>query len=80
MTEPSNVAHRPRLVIVGAGFGGLTAAKSLADAPIDITVIDQHNHHLFQPLLYQVATGSFAQAEPSAKEVERRAKLAREAT
>jgi NADH:ubiquinone reductase (H+-translocating) len=63
MTERSNVAHRPRLVIVGAGFGGLTAAKSLADAPIDITVIDQHNHHLFQPLLYQVATAALSPAD-----------------
>ncbi len=63
MTERPNVAHRPRLVIVGAGFGGLTAAKSLADAPIDITVIDQHNHHLFQPLLYQVATAALSPAD-----------------
>jgi NADH dehydrogenase len=44
------------VVIVGAGFGGLAAAKALADAPVDVTVVDQRNHHTFQPLLYQVAT------------------------
>lgn len=47
---------RSRVVIVGAGFGGIAAAKALADAPVDVTIIDRHNHHLFQPLLYQVAT------------------------
>ncbi len=50
-------AHR-RLIIIGGGFGGLYAARSLADAPIDITLIDRRNHHLFQPLLYQVATAA----------------------
>ncbi|MEZ5320597.1 MAG: NAD(P)/FAD-dependent oxidoreductase [Microthrixaceae bacterium] len=49
-------AHRHRVVVVGAGFGGLTAAKGLADAPVDVTVVDARNHHTFQPLLYQVAT------------------------
>jgi len=48
--------RRPRIVIVGAGFGGLFAAKSLSGLPADIIVIDRHNYHLFQPLLYQVAT------------------------
>ena len=47
---------RPHVVIVGAGFGGLAAAKALADADVDVTVVDQRNHHTFQPLLYQVAT------------------------
>jgi NADH dehydrogenase len=47
---------RPRVVIVGAGFGGLFAAQALAHAPVDITIVDRHNYHLFQPLLYQVAT------------------------
>ncbi len=47
---------KQRVVIVGAGFGGLAAAKSLADANVEITIIDRSNHHLFQPLLYQVAT------------------------
>ena len=53
----------PRIVIVGAGFGGLSAAKALAGKPFDVTVIDQHNYHLFQPLLYQVATASLSPAE-----------------
>ena len=54
---------RHRIVIVGAGFGGLQAAKQLRGAPADITIIDQRNHHLFQPLLYQVATASLTPAE-----------------
>jgi len=54
---------RPRVVIVGAGFGGLAAAKALAKAPVDLTIIDRHNYHLFQPLLYQVATASLSPAE-----------------
>jgi len=45
-----------RVVIVGAGFGGLAAARALADTPVEVTVVDQRNHHTFQPLLYQVAT------------------------
>ena len=53
----------PRIVIVGAGFAGLSAAKALAGKPFDVTVIDQHNYHLFQPLLYQVATASLSPAE-----------------
>lgn len=48
--------HRHRVVVVGAGFGGLAAVKGLAGAPVDVTVIDARNHHTFQPLLYQVAT------------------------
>ena len=51
---------RPRVVIVGAGFGGLTAARTLAGAPVAVTVVDRRNHHLFQPLLYQVATASLS--------------------
>lgn len=47
---------RPRIVIVGAGFGGLFAARALAKTAADITIVDRHNYHLFQPLLYQVAT------------------------
>jgi len=47
---------RPRVLIVGAGFGGLAAARALASAPVDLTVVDRRNFHLFQPLLYQVAT------------------------
>jgi NADH dehydrogenase len=52
-----------RVVIVGAGFGGLSAAKALARAPFDVTLIDQHNYHLFQPLLYQVATAGLSPAD-----------------
>jgi len=51
---------RPRVVIIGAGFGGLSAAKQLARAPFDVTVVDRHNYHLFQPLLYQVATAGLS--------------------
>lgn len=50
------MASVPKVVIVGAGFGGLAAAKALAGAPVEVTVVDQRNHHTFQPLLYQVAT------------------------
>lgn len=57
------MAERLRIVIVGAGFGGLSAAKELAGAPVDVTLIDQKNHHLFQPLLYQVATAALTPAE-----------------
>ena len=56
-------SDRPRVVIVGAGFGGLEAARKLARAPVDITVIDRHNYHLFQPLLYQVATAALSPAD-----------------
>ena len=48
-------ARRRRVVIVGGGFGGLAAAQRLSDAEVDVTLIDRRNHHLFQPLLYQVA-------------------------
>ncbi|HEV7489536.1 MAG TPA: FAD-dependent oxidoreductase, partial [Rhodanobacteraceae bacterium] len=46
----------PHVLILGGGFGGLWAARSLAHSPVCITVVDRSNHHLFQPLLYQVAT------------------------
>lgn len=49
---------RPRIVIVGGGFGGLSAARALRRAPVEVTLIDRQNHHLFQPLLYQVATAA----------------------
>jgi len=55
--------HRHRVVLVGAGFGGLYAALALKRAPIDLTVIDRRNFHLFQPLLYQVATGGLSPGE-----------------
>ncbi|MCC7037267.1 MAG: NAD(P)/FAD-dependent oxidoreductase [Alphaproteobacteria bacterium] len=53
----------PRVVIIGAGFGGLAAVQALAGAAADITVIDRHNYHLFQPLLYQVATAALSPAD-----------------
>jgi NADH dehydrogenase len=56
-------AARPRVVIVGAGFGGLEAARALARAPVEVMVIDARNHHTFQPLLYQVATAALSPAE-----------------
>jgi NADH:ubiquinone reductase (H+-translocating) len=51
---------RPRVVILGGGFGGLSAARALARVAVDVTLIDRHNYHLFQPLLYQVATAALA--------------------
>ncbi len=64
--KPMDVASLPRparIVIVGAGFGGLTAAMRLARADAEVTVIDRRNHHLFQPLLYQVATAALSPAD-----------------
>lgn len=58
--------RRPRVVIVGAGFGGLSAAKALAKAPVDVVLVDKRNYHLFQPLLYQVATAGLSPAEIAA--------------
>jgi len=58
--------RRPRIVIIGAGFGGLTAAMGLKRADADVTVIDRRNHHLFQPLLYQVATAALSPADIAA--------------
>src|SRR5437868_13902796 len=53
----------PRIVIVGAGFGGLNAARSLARDKVQITIVDRKNHHTFQPLLYQVATAALSPGE-----------------
>ena len=55
--------QRPKVVIVGAGFGGLEAAKTLSRAAVDVTVLDRQNHHCFQPLLYQVATAALSPAD-----------------
>jgi NADH dehydrogenase len=60
------MVDRKRVVILGGGFGGLNAAKSLKHAPVEVTVIDRRNYHLFQPLLYQVATGSLSPGEIAA--------------
>jgi NADH dehydrogenase len=62
-TEQTRPAASHRVVIVGAGFGGLEAAHRLKGAPVSITLLDRRNHHLFQPLLYQVATASLATSE-----------------
>jgi NADH dehydrogenase len=60
------MAERHRVVILGGGFGGLYAAQALKHAPVDVTLIDKRNFHLFQPLLYQVATGSLSPGEIAA--------------
>src|ERR1700750_2971855 len=62
MPEP-HVPTRPRIVVGGAGFGGLTPARALARADADVLVIDRTNHHLFQPLLYQTATAALAPSD-----------------
>ena len=68
----TTAAHR--VVVIGSGFGGLFATKALRRAPVDVTVIDRTSHHLFQPLLYQVATGILSEGEiaPATREVLRR--------
>src|SRR5215469_6942982 len=53
----------PHVVVIGCGFAGLTAAKALAKLPVQLTLIDRRNHHLFQPLLYQVATAGLSPAD-----------------
>jgi NADH dehydrogenase len=58
-------SQRPRVVIVGGGFGGLAAAKALGKAPVEVLLIDRTNHHVFQPLLYQVATSVLAPSQMS---------------
>src|SRR5690242_21595744 len=57
---------RPRVAIIGCGFGGLWAAKALRRAPVDVTLVDRTNHHLFSPLLYQVATAGLSAPSISA--------------
>jgi NADH dehydrogenase len=63
MHRPTKINGKPRVVIVGGGFAGLNAAKELADAPVRVTLIDRRNHHLFAPLLYQVATAQLSPAD-----------------
>ena len=64
--NPAAASRRPRIVIVGAGFGGLSAATRLARVDAEVTVIDRRNYHLFQPLLYQVATAALSPADIAA--------------
>jgi NADH:ubiquinone reductase (H+-translocating) len=59
----TGTAQRPQVVVVGGGFGGLEATKALANAAVDVTLVDAQNHHCFQPLLYQVATASLSPAD-----------------
>jgi NADH:ubiquinone reductase (H+-translocating) len=81
MQTHSSILTGPRhhVVIVGAGFGGLFAAKALRGADVDVTVIDRTNHHLFQPLLYQLATGILAEGDiaPPTRDILRRQRNAR---
>jgi NADH dehydrogenase len=70
VTRPAGGGAAPRIVVIGAGFGGLEVARALGRADIGVTIIDRHNHHLFQPLLYQVATAALSApdiAEPIRK-------------
>src|SRR3954467_12429800 len=64
-TDPimTSALKPPRVVIVGAGFGGLAAARRLAGRQVDVTMVDRRNHHVFQPLLYQVATAALSPAD-----------------
>ncbi len=57
------MANKPKVVIIGGGFGGLQAAKALADKPVEVALVDRKNHHTFQPLLYQVATAVLSPGE-----------------
>ena len=60
MSNGNAVPTTPHLVVLGGGFGGLWATRGLASAPVRITLVDRTNHHLFQPLLYQVATAGLS--------------------
>ena len=66
MSPEAGGSARRRVVIIGAGFGGLAAARKLRHAEVDVTVVDRHNHHLFQPLLYQAAAGGLSPSDCAA--------------
>src|SRR5262245_6747567 len=63
---PRDRGARLHVVIVGGGFGGLNAARGLSALPVDVTLVDKRNFHLFQPLLYQVATGALSTGDIAA--------------
>ena len=79
MSTSTSSAPRHRVVVIGSGFGGLFATKALRRADVDVTVIDRTSHHLFQPLLYQVATGILSEGEiaPPTRDILRRQQNAR---
>jgi NADH:ubiquinone reductase (H+-translocating) len=66
LNRPTEPAPKPRIVIIGAGFGGLAVVRGLHNADAEVTLIDRQNHHLFQPLLYQVATAALSPADIAA--------------
>jgi NADH:ubiquinone reductase (H+-translocating) len=78
----ASVPPRHRVVIVGCGFAGLFATQALRRADVDVTVIDRNNHHLFQPLLYQMATGILAEGDiaPPIRDILRHQRRVRTAT
>src|SRR6185312_1444795 len=63
MAQANSAGRRPRVVVIGAGFGGINAAMELGKLPVDVTVVDKKNHHTFQPLLYQVALAVLSPGE-----------------
>jgi NADH dehydrogenase len=65
LTASASAARRPHVIVVGAGFAGLNVVRGLRREPVDVTLIDRHNYHLFQPLLYQVATAALEPADIS---------------
>jgi NADH:ubiquinone reductase (H+-translocating) len=73
MSDPNaQPQDRPRVVVIGGGFGGLQAVKALRDVAVDITLVDRRNFHLFQPLVYQVATGALSRRRSAGSSAARR--------
>ena len=65
-TTGQHIVTKPRVVVIGAGFGELSAVKALARTPVEVIIIDEQKYHLFQPLLYQVATAGLSPADIAA--------------